>query len=112
MAASFDNAALAYDKTFTHSTIGKLQRQFVHSHLKKILQQNASLLEINCGTGEDALWISKQNLNVTATDISPRMIEVAKGKSAATEITFQIADINQLEQQFSGEKFDIIFSNF
>ena len=71
MASSFDTAAAMYDDTFTYSVIGKLQRQYVHLHLTNILNETKpkKILEINCGTGEDAIWLAKQNYKVTATDI-------------------------------------------
>ena len=40
------------------------------------------ILEMNCGTGEDACWLASQGMQVVATDISPRMIEVAQRKLA------------------------------
>ena len=82
MGNSFDSAAAGYDQAFTHSVIGRLQRRYVREQLAKILDthQPKKILEVNCGTGEDALWLSAQNYEVTATDISEAMIGVAKSK--------------------------------
>lgn len=114
MNASFDIAASTYDKTFTNSVIGKLQRNSVRKHLSEILQKNhpKNILEINCGTGEDAIWLARQNFQVTATDISEKMILEAKNKANLENLRFQQADINQLSTHFPSEKFDLIFSNF
>ena len=115
MASSFDNAAMAYDATFTNSSIGKLQRRQVYAHLLEVLKRNddiTSVLEINCGTGEDALWLAGQGLKVTATDISEKMIAVAKSKASAGNLVFEQADINRLRKHFPTQKFDMIFSNF
>ena len=114
MTASFDNAALAYDGTFTNSAIGRLQRQQVYFLLEKILGKTpiTSILEINCGTGEDAIWLSKHGISVTATDISENMIAAAKKKLGAETIAFCVADINRLAADFPEAKFDMIFSNF
>jgi ubiquinone/menaquinone biosynthesis C-methylase UbiE len=114
MATSFDTAAAAYDDTFTHSVIGKLQRGYVYNHLTKILKdaKPQNILEINCGTGTDAVWMAKQGYNVTATDVSPKMIEIAKNKSDSGNLTFLEVDINELPHHFKSEKFDFIFSNF
>ncbi|HEY0091314.1 MAG TPA: class I SAM-dependent methyltransferase [Flavobacterium sp.] len=114
MAASFDNAAVAYDKTFTKSNIGKLQRAQVYSVLDQLLKKNKinTTLEINCGTGEDAQWLASKGLNVIATDISEKMLQVAIAKKGSGTVKFEYADINQIGTQYSGRSFDMIFSNF
>jgi ubiquinone/menaquinone biosynthesis C-methylase UbiE len=112
MKADFDSAAKNYDTSFTNSEIGKLQRNLVHFHLKKHLNTKKNILEINCGTGEDAIWLANQNHKVIATDISEKMIEVAKSKIKLDNLTFEVADINSISEQYKNEKFDLLFSNF
>ncbi len=112
MKTSFDKAALNYDETFTHSEIGKMQRHLVYGELLKQLHSVRDILEINCGTGEDALWLAQRNYNVTATDISPKMIEVAKSKGNFNNLHFATADMKSIATTFSGQHFDMIFSNF
>lgn len=112
MKASFDSAAANYDQAFTGSEIGKMQRSLVYRQLSKQLLGVKNILEINCGTGEDALWLAKQNFNVTATDVSPKMIEVAKNKASFDNLNFQITDIKTIASTFNGQRFDLIFSNF
>ncbi|WP_310380906.1 class I SAM-dependent methyltransferase [Flavobacterium sp.] len=114
MKTDFDNAATNYDQTFTNTVIGKLQRNLVYNNLSKILNENnpKTILEINCGTGEDAIWLAKQSINVVATDISSKMIEIAKDKSVLENLTFIQKDINQIVTEFSSKNFDLIFSNF
>ena len=103
MDASFDKAAVNYDKTFTNTEIGKMQRALVYTELSKHLTSVQNILEINCGTGEDAIWFAKQNFKITATDISPKMIEIAKSKA---NLNFKTADINSIATTFEGENFD------
>lgn len=113
MEASFDNAAQNYDDTFTNSEIGKLQRNVVYYHLEKLLSsQKQNILEINCGTGEDAIWLANKKHIVIATDISNEMIAVAKSKESHQNLNFVTADINSISEQFESKKFDAIFSNF
>lgn len=114
MKADFDNAASNYDATFTNSIIGNLQRNLVYNQLSIILNKSnpKTLLEINCGTGEDAVWLAKQNIEVTATDISEKMIAIAKSKSNLENVTFKQVDINTIDSHFKENTFDIIFSNF
>jgi ubiquinone/menaquinone biosynthesis C-methylase UbiE len=114
MTTDFDAAATVYDVTFTHSVIGKAQRKYVYGLLSEALKksQPKKILEINCGTGEDAIWLARQHFDVVATDISEKMIEVARSKSAHGNLIFEQVDINELPRHFKGEKFDLIFSNF
>ena len=109
MKADFDKAAANYDHTFTNTEIGKMQRALVYAELSKHLTSVQNILEINCGTGEDAIWLAKQSFNITATDVSPKMIEMAKSKA---NLNFVVADINSVTTTFAGEKFDLLFSNF
>lgn len=114
MKAKFDNAAANYDCTFTNSVIGKAQRGFVYQHVSRFLKNNhiKNILEINCGTGEDAIWLAKQNFRVVATDISEKMILIAKNKEKLPNLTFKRLNINEISNTFGDEKFDLIFSNF
>ncbi|WP_339889682.1 class I SAM-dependent methyltransferase [uncultured Flavobacterium sp.] len=113
MKASFDKAAQNYDDTFSNSKIGKLQRNVVYHHLEKLLSnQKLNILEINCGTGEDAIWLAKKNHIVIATDISNEMIAVANTKESHQNGIFVQADITTITEQFKDKKFDTVFSNF
>lgn len=112
MPNDFDKAAKNYDATFTYSNIGKAQRERVYHYLKQEIKSdsNLTILELNCGTGEDAIYLNNQGHNVIATDISSEMIEEAKAKNSS--ITFLQQDITLINSETFSEKFDLIFSNF
>lgn len=114
MTTDFDAAAAGYDTSFTHAVIGKAQRKRVYKLLADVLQKSApqKILEVNCGTGEDAIWLAEQGFDVVATDLSEKMIGVAQNKSDMANPVFKTLDINELPKHFQGEKFDLIFSNF
>lgn len=114
MSASFDTAAKNYDTTFTNTVIGNAQRELVYRRFSKINQKKdpKKILEINCGTGEDAVWLAKQNHEVIATDISEKMIEVANRKNQFNNLTFAVIDANQIQEKYAPNSFDLIFSNF
>lgn len=109
--APFDSIAKDYDRDFTNSLIGRMQRSRVRHFVKKTIgKQKISVLEINCGTGEDAIWFQANGHSIIATDISRTMINVAKKKTP--DIDFRACGFNELAQTFEGQKFDLIFSNF
>ena len=122
-AAVFDHIAPSYDADFTHSLIGKWQRERVWHFLEKDLDRKKSLhiLEINCGTGEDALWLVKKKHKVYATDASSEMIAQAEFKAKKSvllnekekpELSFSVCAFEQLTDKLSDQRFDLIFSNF
>jgi ubiquinone/menaquinone biosynthesis C-methylase UbiE len=114
MSNDFDKHAKNYDATFTYSAIGKAQRDRVYHFLNKCIQNNNKLniLEINCGTGEDARYLSEKKHRVLATDISSEMIKTAKEKHQTSNLKFQVVDITKITSDTFSEKFDLIFSNF
>lgn len=114
MGNDFDNAAKNYDVVFTHSVIGKAQRNRVYHFLSEEIRNTKSLhiLEVNCGTGEDALFFAKNGHKVIATDISENMINLAKKKDSTASVRFLQQDITTITCASFSEKFDLIFSNF
>jgi SAM-dependent methyltransferase len=125
--AAFDVLAETYDTGFVESRIGHAQRQMSRKWLQPLLSGKAALriLEINCGTGADAIWLAEQGHKVTATDASPAMIYQAQQKAALSvphlfplsqqsvaHLTFITCAFDRLYTTFKDQQFDIIFSNF
>ena len=112
-ASGFDAAAPVYDQSFTHTTIGRLQRERVWHYLKPYITPNTpkDILEINCGTGEDALYMGRLGHAVWATDLSEKMIVQAKAK-AENVVQFKRMDLRDLKKEFPNQHFDVLFSNF
>lgn len=114
----FDKSALTYDDTFTHSNIGRYLRERVHGYLCQSLpdEKKLSILELNCGTGEDAIYFARKGHLVTATDSSLQMLAAAKRKAEAAslglEVKFEQLNINDLEQCRFGNTYDLVFSDF
>ncbi len=106
-----------YDIAFSQSPIGQLQRKSVHKLLKASLAGSVlQILEINCGTGEDAIFMATKGHLVTATDASEKMIDKLKEKISNHSPAFQIeakqVSIEKISEQFAPASFDLIFSDF
>ncbi|MES2776326.1 MAG: methyltransferase domain-containing protein [Bacteroidota bacterium] len=118
MTAAFDHIAHQYDAAFTRSPIGMLQRKLVWDFLEASMNGDKPLeiLELNCGTGEDALWMAQHQHKVLATDISEEMIHVAEQKAmiqpSTNNISFEAMDILDSGNKMAGKTFDMVFSNF
>lgn len=115
-AAAFDSIAARYDAIFTQSVIGTAQRRLVHSALQPHLVPGSRILDMNCGTGEDALHFGAQSIEVVACDASPAMIDVCRRKllsaAAALPVTFLVCANERLDQLRPFAPFDGALSNF
>jgi SAM-dependent methyltransferase len=81
---AFDTLAAGYDGQFTQTRIGTTMREAVWARCAVHFRPGFRILEMNCGTGEDARWLASRGMQVLATDISPAMVEVARRKLAAS----------------------------
>src|SRR5262245_23241152 len=80
---AFDSMAERYDVEFTNSAAGIALRTLVWARLDTLFPSGASVLELGCGTGEDALHLAARNVRVVATDASREMLAVARRKASA-----------------------------
>ena len=87
-AAAFDAAASGYDAHFTHTTLGRWLREALRERLD--FPPGARVLELGCGTGEDAVWLASRGVAVVATDASEAMLDVARGKAAAAGVEARV----------------------
>lgn len=115
-AAAFDGVASSYDELFTHTTIGRAQRAQVWSRLLDTFRAGSRILELNCGTGEDARFLAQKGRNIVACDVSERMIAFARSRPLGNEMPGsveyqQIANEN-LNVLVGQKRFDGAFSNF
>jgi ubiquinone/menaquinone biosynthesis C-methylase UbiE len=115
---AFDALAAEYDSVFSESQTGMAQRRVTRQWLMNFLhgKHNLKILEINCGTGEDALWLASLGHTVTATDHSEAMIRRAQYKASTNKtvaaVNFLSCSFMELETTFNGQQFDLVFSNF
>jgi SAM-dependent methyltransferase len=79
---AFDQAAATYDDLYATNPIMAWMRRESMAVLAATFPPGGLLLEIGCGTGEEALALGRQGRRVAATDISPALIEIARAKDA------------------------------
>jgi SAM-dependent methyltransferase len=115
-AAAFDSIAESYDSIFTESVIGRSQRTATWREAVAVFPAEGHILELNCGTGEDALFLARNGFTVTACDASPRMISRARARAAieapGAPIEFSVLCSENLLQLPPGIRYDGVFSNF
>jgi SAM-dependent methyltransferase len=111
----FDAAARDYDRTFTHRQPGGWFRTAVWNLVTRELGDGERVLDLGCGTGEDAVFLARQGKAVCAVDISPSMIDAARAKAEESgldgQITFYEEDLEDLRLD-GQEPFDGLISDF
>jgi len=114
--APFDALAATYDELFTHSLIGRTQRNLVWTHIDPLWKPGDRVLELNCGTGEDALHLSTNGISVMACDASAAMIDIACDRMAIeapnASVEFRTISNEDLGQLTVEQPFDGVLSNF
>jgi ubiquinone/menaquinone biosynthesis C-methylase UbiE len=114
--AAFDRIAQDYDRRFTDSLIGRAQRDAVWKVLTSTFRTNDKVLELNCGTGEDAIFLAAKGISVFALDASPQMIARAEQRlqhnSPQIPVVFCELPTERIGELHPETHFDGAFSNF
>jgi SAM-dependent methyltransferase len=102
----FDRLSNRYDQTWTNTPVGRIQRNAVWRELDCLVKPQDRVLDLGCGTGEDALHFMHAGAIVDARDGSPGMVEAARRRGVHARLL-------RLEQigEFTGS-YDLVFSNF
>jgi ubiquinone/menaquinone biosynthesis C-methylase UbiE len=92
--------------------IGRPQPAFV-----KLFQdgeiKRGHILDVGCGTGENALYLAENGCDVTGVDIAHRAIGIAKEKAAKrnVKVDFFVCDVLTLGSCFLEGAFDIVIDS-
>ncbi|MFN2468024.1 MAG: class I SAM-dependent methyltransferase [Gaiellaceae bacterium] len=116
LAPPFDAVAPGYDPAFTDQLLGRWLREAVHERLARAFATGSHVLELGCGTGEDAVLLARRGVRVTATDASGAMLAEAEAKVARAGLTGHVSlarlDLGAPPDAASLGRFDGAFSNF
>lgn len=113
--SAFDPVAESYDDEFTHTALGRALRERVWSRLAARFPAGSCVLELNCGTGEDAAWLALRGVAVVATDQSEAMLAIARRKTAGLQVECAHLELSEPDLHPSSvtlHPFDGAFSNF
>lgn len=112
---AFTKQSKVFDQLYSNDAIIQYKRERVRKHILSHAKPFSHMLELNCGTGEDAIYFAKKCFHVHATDISEGMLGVFKNKidgaAYKDKISMQqcsFTELGSLERQ----SFDYVYSNF
>ncbi len=112
---AFSKQSFIYDSDDKINQVLQDIRQQVYRHVSVFMKESSEVLELNSGTGIDALHFVQEGHRVHATDLSDGMIAQIQKKildhRLQDRLTYQQLSYDQL-QRLTGQKFDYIFSNF
>jgi ubiquinone/menaquinone biosynthesis C-methylase UbiE len=114
--AAFTTQSTVFDDIYSSNTIVNYKRERVRTHVLKYLKPGSSILELNSGTGEDAIFFAQNGHKVHATDISAGMQQQLMLKVAACNIQARVSNelcsYTKLHRLKNKGPYDLIFSNF
>jgi ubiquinone/menaquinone biosynthesis C-methylase UbiE len=116
-ADAFDHIGARYDVEYTNTPLSGWFRRRVWGRLGVLFKPGDTVLELGCGTGEDAIWLAKRGVRVLASDGSSAMIEETARKAQAEGVSSMIEtrrlDFNEAASwNLPAQTFDGVYSNY
>ncbi len=115
-AAAFSKQAPVFDGLYNADTIIQYKRKRVRDHVEQFILPQSQVLELNAGTGEDAVYFAGKNHQVHTTDISSGMQAVLtnkiKERQLEDKVSYELCSFTELDTLQNQGPYDYIFSNF
>ena len=112
---AFDREAEDYDRDFGRNPAGLLFRHAFQEALRRLLAPGDRVLDLGCGTGDDALFLAGLGMDVLGIDPSPAMIARARAKAAERGAAAARARFEVERAEDAGDlagPYDAAYSNF
>ncbi len=106
----FEQIAPRYSVLWSDTKRGRAQRQRVWRELDRLFQPGDQVLDLGCGTGDDALYLASRGVNVLGIDSAAGMIKIARERGVEAW-PIAIEEVSWLHREFA-EAFDGALSNF
>lgn len=114
IADAFSRTAGRYDEFAEDHPHLTRMRAKVYAHLMRVVATGSTILELNAGTGTDAVQLALRGYRVHATDIAPGMLERGREKVARLgledRVTIEARSFLDLDW-VTGGPFDAVFSD-
>jgi SAM-dependent methyltransferase len=87
----FDQAATCYDREMSANPAMRFMRHVSLRTLADLFQPGQRVLEIGCGTGQEAIHLAQRGVHVLATDLSPQMVALTVQKARSLGLGHRVA---------------------
>lgn len=115
VSTAFSKQSSTFDETDAGNEVLQWMRSRIREDVMKFWHKREHILELNAGTGIDALYFAQKGFYVHATDNAPGMLRILEKKVRENQLQDKISTqhCSFLELENIGDrKFDHIFSNF
>jgi len=116
VADAFNEQSAVFDQQYSSNSIIHYKRDRVRQHVTRYIQPASNILELNAGTGEDAIFFAQLGHNLHATDISlgmmDRLLQKIEQHGLQENISTELCSYTSLENLKNKGPYDLIFSNF
>jgi len=99
--AAFDRIAPHYRYLWDDSDAGRLQRNAVWRFVQPLLRVGDRILDLGCGTGEDAVRFARHGVRVTGIDASAEMVRIARSRGVDARV-HRIEESGDLQLSLDG----------
>jgi SAM-dependent methyltransferase len=110
----FNGSAASYDAAFESLPGTPRLRRILHGYMLRVFQPGGHILELNAGTGTDAVFLASHGIHVHATDGSAAMVreidEKVKSRGLDHLVTTGVLDLSGIGSLRAGP-FDGVLSN-
>ena len=117
--SEFDNIAEEYDHHILGNPVNRLLRDRSLAVLRTVFANARSLLEIGCGSGIETMSLLQSGHEVTAVDVSEKMLDVVRGKAQDAGVAERLRcvhlrarDIGRLVEDAGDSSFDGAYSTY
>jgi len=115
VAQAFSRQSVIFDNLYDSNYLVSYSRKIIRSEFLRIAPPSGNVLELNAGTGTDAIFFATKGFRVTATDVSSKMVEVTKEKIAKhnlqNNVNVQLCNFWDIDQ-LDSIQYDVVYSNF
>ena len=101
MSSPFDQIAWRYGALWSDAPEGRSQREEVWREIDPLFHPGDRILDLGCGTGDDALHLMARGVEVRGIDSAPGMVERARARGADAHC-LPIEGLAGLEPRFHG----------
>jgi 2-polyprenyl-3-methyl-5-hydroxy-6-metoxy-1,4-benzoquinol methylase len=115
--SAFDPVAADYDRREAENPVMQMMRSRSLAALAANFPPGSRLLDVGCGTGIEAIWLTERGRTIVAVDSSPQMLEVLSHQAGAAGLEvpsrlLRAGDLATLVDELGEASFDGAYSSF